>query len=42
MIKRITVESGYLDNLVRNDLVLADMGFGFGEVEALRSAEVKY
>ena len=42
MIKRTTAESGYLDNLVRNELVLADRGFDIGEVEALKSAEVKY
>ena len=39
--KQITTESGYLDNLVRNDLVIADMGFDITEVVALRSAEVK-
>ena len=37
----ITAQSGYLDCLVQNGVVLADSGFDFHELVAVRAAQVK-
>lgn len=39
--KKITEESGYLNHLLPNDLVLADRGFDICELVGMRAAEVK-
>ena len=39
--QKITKESGYLENLLADDLVLADRGFDISELVALKNAQVK-
>lgn len=39
--KRVTEDSGYLNNLLPNDLVLADRGFDISELVAMQGAEVR-